>query len=156
MSFPIEKLMKRSFNLSSSRTVNQLLEKVAYFKAMPPDDRLRLAKGKSQCFNCLKVSIHTPLECRVERICGTVGFKDKHSYLLHDAHVSGDKNKAPKTTAPDVEAKSGQARDQKTDNDNQTSEWGNTASCTVGIEQAGIKISLPLVAVEVRNNISGT
>ena len=128
----------------------------ADFKSKPPDDRLRLAKWKSQCFNCLKVSIHTLLECRDERICGTFGSKDNHSYLLHDALVSGDKEKDPKSTALDVGAKSAQTLDQKTDNDNQTSDGGNTASCIVGAEQAGSKISLPRVAVEVGNNTLDT
>lgn len=59
------------------------------FKAMPPDARLKLVKENNMCLNCLKISKHTPIECRVERICGSDGCKAKHSYLLHHAIVTG-------------------------------------------------------------------
>ena len=55
------------------------------FRAMTPQARLQVANEKKLCYNCLKIAIHKPEDCRVDRVCSTGECKLKHSYMLHDA-----------------------------------------------------------------------
>ena len=52
---------------------------------MTPQARLQVANKKKLCYNCLKMAIHKPEDCRVDRVCSTDEYKLKHSYMLHDA-----------------------------------------------------------------------
>ena len=51
------------------------------FKALKPPDRLKLAKEKEVCINCLKPG-HTVNDCRNPRVCKTGECNQKHSFFV--------------------------------------------------------------------------
>jgi hypothetical protein len=70
------------------------------FKAMSPEERLKLVREKECCLNCLKPG-HKAEDCRNPRVCNSGECKEKHSFLLHDALVAknSDGNKANLSTS---------------------------------------------------------
>ena len=66
---------------------NHKLESCSVFKAMPPTDRLRLARDCKRCYRCLGES-HWASRCRKKSICGENGCRGKHHPLLHISNRS--------------------------------------------------------------------
>ncbi|XP_063968669.1 uncharacterized protein LOC135157358 [Lytechinus pictus] len=61
------------------------------FKDMMPKDRLRLARKKGLCFNCLRPG-HMTGACKSKMTCSVEGCSRKHNKLLHTSEPAGDQN----------------------------------------------------------------
>eukprot|EP00057_Strongylocentrotus_purpuratus_P011332 XP_011665806.1 PREDICTED: uncharacterized protein LOC105439021 [Strongylocentrotus purpuratus] len=58
------------------------------FKDLPPKDRMRLARNKGLCFNCLRRG-HMIGACSSKRTCSVDGCTRKHNKLLHMTEPDG-------------------------------------------------------------------
>lgn len=58
------------------------------FKDLPPKDRMRLARNKGLCFNCLRRG-HMIGACSSKRTCSVGGCTRKHNKLLHMTEPDG-------------------------------------------------------------------
>ena len=65
------------------------------FKKMAPIKRLKFARDKNLCFNCLRPAKHSATTCHLDHLkCRAEGCNVKHSSLLHDGFAELQKMKA--------------------------------------------------------------
>lgn len=81
---PLQSLMNYMSSVSSARVTIGC----GIVKDLPPKDRMRLARNKGLCFNCLRRG-HMIGACSSKRTCSVGGCTRKHNKLLHMTEPDG-------------------------------------------------------------------
>ena len=112
---------------------NHLIDQCSSFAKMSPSARLKIARERKLCFNCLSGKRHFSRKCD-QGPCGVQGCNGRHSKLLHEAFQS---NKGSEGTS-DPTTPSNQ-------------DVGATSYACGGMQMPA-KIALPIVAVMVKGS----